>query len=87
MFQGLRRNVGPVPLGATYYAERLGQDRIQHSLAAAEEAIKAFSAACSAAAVPLRVMREEGDPSSSWLRLGGTPTSVYSGSGGGSTMA
>jgi nucleotide-binding universal stress UspA family protein len=56
------RNVGPVPLGAMYYAERLGQDRIQHSLAAAEEAVEAFSAACSAAAVPLRVMREEGDP-------------------------
>jgi len=56
------RKVGPVPLGASYYADRLGQDRIEHSMAAAEMAVEKFSAACSAAAVPLRVMREEGDP-------------------------
>jgi len=56
------RKVGPVPLGAAHYAERLGEDRIEHSVAAAEQALETFSAACSAAGVPLRVMREEGDP-------------------------
>lgn len=54
--------VGPVPLGATYYAERMGQDRIEHSLAAAEEAIERFSVACSAAAVRVRIVREQGNP-------------------------
>lgn len=56
------RNVGPVPLGAGHYAEHLGEDRIQRSVAAAEQAIETFSAACSAAGIPCRVMREEGDP-------------------------
>lgn len=56
------RRVGPVPPGAIHYAEHLGQDRIERSLAAAEQAIEKFSAACSGAAVRLRVLREEGDP-------------------------
>lgn len=56
------RKVGPVPLGAAHYAERLGEDRIEHSVVAAEQAVETFSAACSAAGVPWWVMREEGDP-------------------------
>ena len=55
-------NVGPVPLGATHYAERLGHDRVERSLAAAEQAVEQFSAACSAEEVPFRLVRAEGDP-------------------------
>ncbi|HEX6144808.1 MAG TPA: universal stress protein, partial [Geminicoccaceae bacterium] len=61
-------NVGPVPLGAGYYAERLGHDRVHRGLAAAEQAVEQVRAACSGAGVPVEVLRQEGDPFDHLLR-------------------
>jgi len=56
------RKVGPVPLGAEYYAEHLRENRIERSHDEAEMALEAFANACAAADVPFHAERQEGDP-------------------------
>lgn len=54
--------VGPVPLGADYYAAEMAKNRIEESHAQADAVIEKFEAACRAAGVSSRSLRVEGDP-------------------------
>lgn len=54
--------IGPVPIGAGKYAHDMRQARIEQSHKLDERAIVDFEAACAAAKIPVRVIREEGDP-------------------------
>lgn len=55
-------NLGPVPLGAAKYAHDMRKGRIARSHSLDENAIATFEAACEDAAVPIQVVRQEGDP-------------------------
>ena len=54
-------HLGPVPLGAEGAAEELREHRLQLTAQRVEEVIGQFESACTAANVPYRVAREEGD--------------------------
>ena len=55
-------HVGPVPMGAGYYAHHLVEERIHRSHALADAAVETFEAECRAAGVEVRVLTQEGDP-------------------------
>jgi nucleotide-binding universal stress UspA family protein len=55
-------HVGPVPMGAEKFAQDMRRRHVEHSHELDENAIATFEAACTAAQVPLRVIRLEGDP-------------------------
>lgn len=54
--------VGPVPIGAGKYAQDMRKGRIERSHRLDENAIAKFESACTAAKIPVRVIRQEGDP-------------------------
>lgn len=54
--------IGPVPIGAGKHAHDMRKARIEQSHKLDESAIADFEAACAAAEIPVRVIREEGDP-------------------------
>ncbi len=54
--------IGPVPMGAGSYAHDLRKARIEQSHKLDESAIAKLEAACAAANVPVRVIRQEGHP-------------------------
>ena len=56
------QKVGPVPLGAGAYAQRMAQRRIAVTRECVEDTVAAFEKACSEAGVAHCVERETGDP-------------------------
>jgi nucleotide-binding universal stress UspA family protein len=60
--------VGPVPVGANHHARQLREDRARQSRQNAADAIDRFVAAAELRKVPVRVLRDEGDPFTSLAR-------------------
>ncbi len=55
-------NVGAVPLGGAKYAQDLADTRVRDSHVSCEEALARCESACQSANVPIRLIRQEGDP-------------------------
>jgi nucleotide-binding universal stress UspA family protein len=55
-------SVGPVPLGASRYAQELSETRLQKAAQHEADAVAQFADACSAAGVGHRVLRQHGEP-------------------------
>ncbi len=56
------KNVGPVPLGAGAYAQRLAQRRIAVTRDRVQDAVASFKRACEDAEVSFSIETEKGDP-------------------------
>ena len=54
--------VGAVPLGGATYAQKLAEKRVANSQISCEEALASCESACRSANVPIRLIRQEGDP-------------------------
>ncbi len=55
-------NVGPVPVGGTYYAKNLRQFRLAETNSHIDEVVEKFKSALSGAGVGHRIERQDGDP-------------------------
>lgn len=55
-------NVGPVPIGGNYYADRLRRSRIEKARSLLAEDVQTFEVAAEAADLPFSVTMEEGNP-------------------------
>lgn len=59
---GMLENVGPVPIGGSYYAAQLRNTRIRNARHVLADVVQRFEQAAVRAGAPCRVQVEEGDP-------------------------
>lgn len=55
-------DIGPIPIGAGHYADRMVSHRVKESHEISDKAVHHFTTRCEAAGVPVETMRHEGDP-------------------------
>lgn len=61
--EGIEKHIGPVPLGASYYAEHLEEKQIKQAQGRIDNLVENFEKKCKAAGVKYTVARNQGSPS------------------------
>jgi nucleotide-binding universal stress UspA family protein len=61
--EGIERHIGPVPLGASYYADKLEEQHKKHAQKRIDSLIENFKIKCNSAGVNYTVAQNQGSPS------------------------
>jgi nucleotide-binding universal stress UspA family protein len=59
---GIKKSIGPVPLGAGHHAKRLEDSRREEAERALDELLEAFRAKCTAEGIPCEAVKAQGTP-------------------------
>lgn len=61
--KGIEKQIGPVPIGSSYYAEKLEEKHKKHAQERIDQLVEKFKTMCAAAGVNYKVAQNQGSPS------------------------
>lgn len=61
--EGIEKQIGPVPMGGSYYAEKLEQKHLKHAQQRIDQLVKKFQKICTEEGVKHAVAQNQGSPS------------------------